>query len=369
MQFNLKSEIFNLKIPRGSDMIGHPALLSVPSRSARVLAFTAWLVLGCGGKPAAKAPAADSVQAAGGAKPPLVALVRAADWMGHEWSEDAIKLGLEEADMEAGRDYELSISSAQGDLATLPSLLDKAVDSKAKVIVALQDATLQVAVQRVKTVPVVFHLLADPFAAGAGTSDSNHLPNITGVYSPGFGDPEQTRRVDLIKRMLPKARKLGILFSPDDQLSVIFKDRTTTAAQKGGLTVVAVPVNNVGEIGDATRSLCSQKVDAIELFGNVSHAAFPGLIKVAKECHIPVFSPSPFEVMQGALASLFPDFQEGGVMAGKMIARILHGENPANIPFYQVKTTKLAVNAGSGVPVPPDVVKQADTVVGGAPKQ
>jgi putative ABC transport system substrate-binding protein len=241
-----------------------------------------------------------------------------------------------------------------------------------KVIVTLQDATLQAAVQRAKGVPIVFNLLSDPFAAGAGTSDSNHLPNITGVYSPGFGDPEQTLRVGLIKKMVPKARKLGVLFSPEEQLSVIFKDRMTTAAKKAGLSVEAVPVGNANEVGDATRALCGKKVDAIELFGNAAHAGFPSLIKTAKECKIPVFSPAPFEVMQGAVASFFPDFQEGGVEAGKMLARVLHGESPAKIPFYQLKTTKLIVNQGeagkAGLTVPQDVLQKADSVVGGPAK-
>jgi ABC-type uncharacterized transport system substrate-binding protein len=51
-----------------------------------------------------------------------------------------------------------------------------------------------------------------------------------------------------------------------------------------------------------------------------------------------------------------------------MIARVLHGESPAKIPFYRIKTTKVAVNPGAagaaGVTLPPDVVKSADTVVG-----
>src|SRR5262249_54474538 len=155
----------------------------------------------------------------------------------------AIKLGLRESDMELDRDYTLKLTSAQGDLATLPSLIDAAVDAKAKVIVTLQDATLQVAVQRVKSIPIVFHLLADPFAAGAGKSDSNHLPNVTGVYSPGFGDPEQTRRVDLIRRIVPKARRLGILFSPKEALSVAFKDRLTKAARQAGHQRNTAPAN------------------------------------------------------------------------------------------------------------------------------
>ena len=61
---------------------------------------------------------------------------------------------------------------------------------------------------------------------------------------------------------------------------------------------------------------------------------------------MPVFSPSPFEVMQGAVASFYPDFQEGGVEAGKMIARVLKGESPAKIPFYRLETTKTVVNQG-----------------------
>ena len=135
----------------------------------------------------------------------------------------------------------------------------------------------------------------------------------------------------------------------------------TQAARGARLQVIAVPVSNVGEVGDATRSLCSQKVDAIELFGNAAHAGFPSLIKVAKECRIPVFSPSPFEVVQGAILSFYPDFQEGGIQAGKMIGRVLKGESPASIPFYRVETTKLVVNAKDaadlGIKLPPDLAE------------
>jgi ABC-type uncharacterized transport system substrate-binding protein len=360
-------------------MNGRSRLL-LPAASLRLVGLAACVTLAtsCSGKPDAKAAGADQAPASGaaatnaGAKP-LVVLIRAADWMGREWSEDAIKVGLRESDLEPGRDYELKISSAQGDLATLPNLIDAAIDAKARVIVTLQDATLEAAVHRAKSVPIVFNLLSDPFAAGAGTSDSNHLPNITGVYSPGFGDPEQARRVDLIRRIVPKGRRIGILFSPEEKLSVTFKDRMTKAAQQAHLQVSVAPVGNVGEVGDATRSLCGQKVDAIEFYGNVAHAGFASLIKVARECKVPVFSPAPFEVMQGAVASFFPDFQEGGVEAGKMIARVLKGESPASIPFYRLKTTKLVVNPGDagkvGVTLPPDLVKQADSVVGGGAKK
>ncbi len=296
---------------------------------------------GCAKEPADKgAAAAASQPAAAPSAPAIVALIRAADWIGAEWSEDALKVGLAEEGMEPGKDYEFKASSAQGDLATLPNLVDAALDAKVKVIVTLQDATLQVAVKRVKDTPIVFHILSDPFAAGAGTSDSVHLPNVTGVYSPGFGDPEQERRIELIKRLVPKVKRVGVLFTPGEQLSVGLKDRLTSAAKKSKLDVVAVPVNTPSDAAEATTVLVGKKVDAIEIYGNAVHSGFESVIKVAKERNIPVFSPSPFEIMKGATAALYPDFQEGGAVAGKMIARILRGESPAKIPFYRLETTK-----------------------------
>ncbi|MFZ5623422.1 MAG: ABC transporter substrate-binding protein [Gemmatimonadota bacterium] len=309
------------------------------TRNVAALGLAATLAAACtkGGEQA-KAPAQGAAAA-----PATIAIIRAADWIGSEWTEDALKVGLQESGLERGRDYEFKVSSAQGDLATLPSLIDAAVDAKARVIVTLQDATLQVAVQRVKDTPIVFHILSDPFAAGAGTSDSVHLPNITGVYSPGFGDPEQEKRVELIKKVVPKARRVGVLFSPAEPWSVDLKDRLTAAAKKAGLTVVAVPINNATEGAEATTALIDKKVDAIEIFGNAAHSAFESVIKVANEHKVPVFSPSPFEVLKGATAAIYPDFQEGGVEAGKMIARILKGESPASIPFFRLTSTKTQV--------------------------
>jgi ABC-type uncharacterized transport system substrate-binding protein len=317
-----------------------PTLVRPTWALAAMLAAAACGKTGEAGKPAEGAAS----DAAAGQSVPVISIIRAADWIGSEWSEDALKVGLQESELEQGRDYEFKVSSAQGDLATLPSLIDAAVDAKAKVIVTLQDETLQAAVQRVKTTPIVFNILSDPFAAGAGTSDSNHLANITGVYSPGFGDPEQTKRVELIKRIVPKAKRVGILFSPGEPLSVGLKDRMTVAAKKAGLTVEAVPINSVSEGTEAAAAIVGKKVDAIEIYGNAAHGAFESIIQVAREHKVPVFSPSPFEILKGATAALYPDFQEGGVEAGKMIGRILKGESPGAIPFFRLQTTKEQVN-------------------------
>ena len=67
-------------------MSAHQGSPLQPVASARVLGLVVWLVLAmsCSGKPDGKAAASGTSDgaASGGGSKPLVALVRAADWMG-----------------------------------------------------------------------------------------------------------------------------------------------------------------------------------------------------------------------------------------------------------------------------------------------
>ena len=76
---------------------------------ARALAASALILvagLGACGKGDAGKGAADSTAAkTAAAKPKTVAIIRAADWIGSEWSEDALKVGLQEAGLEPDRDF------------------------------------------------------------------------------------------------------------------------------------------------------------------------------------------------------------------------------------------------------------------------
>ena len=55
------------------------------------------------------------------------------------------------------------------------------------------------------------------------------------------------------------------------------------AGRRTNLEIFAVPVSSVSEGGTATTALVGRKVDAIEIFGNTAHAAFPSIIKGASE--------------------------------------------------------------------------------------
>ena len=71
---------------------------------AAMLATAACAKGGEGAKSASADSTAASAGAGGGGAVPVIAIIRAADWIGSEWSEDALKVGLQESDLEQGHD-------------------------------------------------------------------------------------------------------------------------------------------------------------------------------------------------------------------------------------------------------------------------
>ena len=87
-------------------------------------------------------------------------------------------------------------------MATVSGLIDAAVSEHADLIVTFSTPTLQAALQRARSVPIVFTYVVDAVAAGAGTSDTDHLPNVTGVYMHAAYE----EMLAIIRRIVPAAK-------------------------------------------------------------------------------------------------------------------------------------------------------------------
>ncbi|MEN8198045.1 MAG: ABC transporter substrate binding protein, partial [Pseudomonadota bacterium] len=134
-----------------------------------------------------------------------------------EEAEQGIRAGLDEAGLIEGRDYRLRIQNAQGDMATLNMMVDAAVTDGADLIMTLSTPTLQAALVRADDIPIVFTFVADAVAAGAGRSNEDHLPNVTGVPSTS----PYKALIDIAREVLPGVRRVGTLYVPAEANSVV----------------------------------------------------------------------------------------------------------------------------------------------------
>jgi putative ABC transport system substrate-binding protein len=269
--------------------------------------------------------------------------------------------GLKAAGLQAGRDFVLSEASAQGDMATLPTLADAAASDGTELLVTLSTPTLQAALRRVKQIPLVFTFVADPVLAGAGRDNSHHLPNVTGVYTLG----PYTEMADLLARYFPRWKKVGTLFSPAEDNSVRNKDLFTQELARRGIEVQVVPVNSPGELPDAALALAAKSIDAIvQVPDNQSASGFAAIAQAAARAGKPLFAFTESGVEQGAALGYTLDYHQAGYDAALKAAQVMRGKAPGDIPFSRPSRIKLVVSVGHaqavGLELPPELVAKAD---------
>jgi ABC-type uncharacterized transport system substrate-binding protein len=272
--------------------------------------------------------------------------------------------GLHQSGLVEGRDFTLRQRSAQNDMATLSSLFDAAATDNTDLYLTFSTPTLQNAVRKVKTQPVVFTFVSDPMIAGAAQSYENHLPNLTGVSTLApAGD-----MMRLIKTYFPQWKTLGTLYCPAEINSVQTLKMMQQKAEAVGLQIVAMPANSISELADAARALAGKNLDAIvQLPDNLSAAGFATISQAANSRHLPLFAFQSPLVDQGASLAVSMDYHQAGLDAAAKAARIMRGDNPANIPITLASHQVLALNlrnaAAQGITFPDELRRKADRVV------
>ncbi|MCX6359249.1 MAG: ABC transporter substrate-binding protein [Armatimonadetes bacterium] len=269
------------------------------------------------------------------------------------------KLGLVE-----GRDYEIHRGCAQGDTATLSGLVDAARTAQADMIVPTATPALQAAIGKVKDVPIVFTSVGSGVAAGAGKSDTDHMPNVTGVTVAS----DFVGMMALLKECLPRVRRIGTLFVPSEVNSVLYRDLMAAAAKQAGLELVTVPVSGMSEVADGADALAGRVEAICQLSDNVALTSFSAISTAARKARIPLFGFATGTVTEGGAAvALARDYEDAGRSCARMMARVMRGESPAGMPFEPLKTSRIVVSrrnaAALGMRIPDPVIKRAGKVV------
>jgi putative ABC transport system substrate-binding protein len=94
----------------------------------------------------------------------------------------------------------------------------------------------------------------------------------------------------------------------------------------------------------------------------------PGFIlEVAAHKRLPTMFEQAFWVERGALASYGPDYYSSGKQAARLVAKIMEGEKPANIPVETNSNIEFAINLKTakamGLTLAPEVLFQADRII------
>lgn len=258
----------------------------------------------------------------------------------------------------------LVVRNAMGDVVEAQRIAREFALQPSDLIVALSTQCLQAALMAAPKNRILFASVANPQLLGVAKTAENHLPNVTGVASTG----PIKQILTFIKEVLPKAKRVGTLWTPSELNSEFYLEVAKEGAAELRLEIVAVPVANVNEVLFSAQRLLSKNIDVLfPISDNTINASFESIGRLAADNGIPLFGGSPLFTQLGACAAMGWDFYEMGYEAGKMAIRILNGESPSQIPIQSMSRVKLHLNlaaaAKQGVVFSPEIILRADQVI------
>ena len=265
-----------------------------------------------------------------------------------------------------GRNVEFIHRATEGRAERYRQLAAEIVALKPTVIVTINSECTQAVHDETKTIPIVMIGPGDPIGAGFIASLARPGGNITGVSSQ-LGDT-LGKQLQIIKELLPSASRIAFFWRPDNAGSRLFKRDLETAAPGFGLAIEATAVTTDAELDAALSAIASSHPDVLMVNPNPPAASRTREIAAfAIEHKLLTYTVVSAMVRAGLLISLSPRGADMTRRAAAIVAKILSGAKPADIPVEQPTTFELVVNLKTakalGLTVPPLLLATADEVI------
>ncbi len=277
---------------------------------------------------------------------------------------DGVKDELTASGFKLNEDLNVQYRSAQGSSATAAQIARQFVAAKPDVIVAIATPSAQATVAATKQIPVVFAGITDPVAAKLIKNWQPSHTNVTGVSDYQEIGPQ----IEFMKKVVPNVKSVGYIYSPSEINSTIVLKNLQNELNLQNISLVAVPAQRTADISTAANTL-KGKVDLIyTTTDNNVVSAYESLVKFANENKIPLLASFPDAIERGAVAAYGMSYYDVGRQSGKLVVRVLNGEEPGNIKPEIGQALRLVVNTDAakkqGIVLSPEVIKSAYKVVG-----
>jgi putative ABC transport system substrate-binding protein len=267
--------------------------------------------------------------------------------------------GIEDGLRTDGDHFSILVKNANGDSSTIPQIIAQYRDAGVNIFVPIFTTTAQATKSSVDTNIIVFAAVTDPVVAGLVTNPKAPDGNITGVsdlWPIGAN-------FNLIKKILPNASRMGILFDPNDPSSSATMPLIREYAKQMGFVLVEKPVHSATDVAEALPVL-KEKIDLIFTADDVTVTkSFSALVAYAIENKIPLFAGDYSSVQRGAVAAVGQNYYDVGRDTAKVIIAVTHGTLISSLPVQYTGGGDVYVNLAAaekmGVSIPDSVRQEA----------
>ena len=278
----------------------------------------------------------------------------------------AFREGLKQLGYTEGKNIVIDYHSAAGEFARLPQLAAELLRSKPDVIVAEGAPAAHAAKNATSFVPIVIGNAADPVGTGLVASLARPGGNVTGLSD--FNLAVITKRLELIKEVVPSASRIAILVNPTNPTNPLQLKEIQSAAPGLAVTLLIVEAKRPEDIDNAFASIRKERAGAVIVFGDPMFGTQRKLIgDLALKNRLPSIYGASDNMEVGALMSYGVNFNDLYRRAATYVDKILKGAKPADLPVEQPTKFELVINLKTakqiGLTIPPNVLARADRVI------
>ncbi len=247
-----------------------------------------------------------------------------------------------------GENIEIDLQNAQGEQRNLKTISQQLAESS-DVVLAIATPSAQSLANTTQTTPVIFSAVTDPVSAKLVESREHPGGNVTGT-SDQSSDAISTQ-INLIKKVLPKAKTIGILYTQSEPNSVVQKDEAKRLLEEKGFTVVEKTIldsNNVKAASNNVKAAAESLMAEVDMVfvptDNIISSTMETVKQVSIKHKVPVFGGSTEMIAVGGLYNYGTNYEELGRQTARMLIRVLKGEKPENIAVELPEKLELHTN-------------------------
>lgn len=283
-----------------------------------------------------------------------------AAWAASHPTVEGLKAGLKELGFEDGRDVTFDIRFTEGKLNAMPGAAAALVRAGVDLIFTSQEAATQAAKDATRTVPIVFTLVGDPVGASLVSKLVEPGGNVTGVSS--LQTELIAKRLEVLKTLAPTVRRVWLVHDRADLGTTPMITRALEAAQRMKVDLSPRGVLDGDELKRVLREV--RRDDAVLAPEGSNPDITVAIIERSLALRVPAVFGTALWIGYGGLVSYGPDYYAQGVQAAALVAKILKGGRPQDLPVEGAEKIDLAVNLKTaellGLAVPRKILLRAD---------
>ena len=286
------------------------------------------------------------------------------------WGPSAAIVGLRDGLQALGyrenEHFVIGVRFTEGNLSDLPEAARSLVQRGSDIIVTGGGDNAAKAARLATTqIPVVFMGASDPVAAGLVKSFARPGGNVTGIAD--LGVELAAKRLEIFHELVPGLKRVLFAYDATDSYAVTGLGAHRDAARRLGLTLVEKAVRSQEEAQAVIGAARKTDVDGLFSPSRLS-LNIPGfLLETGPKRTLPTMFHDPYFVERGGLASYSASNYQIGRQAARIVAKIMKGAKPADVPVEQPTEFELVVNLKTakalGLTIPPSIMVRANRLI------